>query len=197
MDKVYAHDDQIGPFARMAFIQGTTFTTSWQNAGHTCELRAAATAVMVPLYHKVRIPFDTILGIVSSFASLMESSRQGGAVPLAAPLEWDIYLTTVNVLKTELQQSTTLGGEYRRRVLSLPMPRFLWRATGWLGEDPAFEILFDATDIEQGPSFVGLISYDNALLPAVAGVAQGLTQQPQIGSRPDRHILTWLVDPTF
>src|SRR5690606_36554797 len=72
MLKIYAHDDQVGPFARMEFdgeqievelgdgsgpVPVQTLSTSWRNkSGTTHEVRAAPLIVLVPLYHKIRIP---------------------------------------------------------------------------------------------------------------------------------------------
>ncbi len=43
------------------------------------------------------------------------------------------------------------------------MPRFLWRATGYCDDDPVLDLLFDATDIEQGTFFLRAIEYHEQL----------------------------------
>jgi hypothetical protein len=195
IDKIYAHDDQIGPFARMEFLHGAHLNTSWVNDAQTGPLHASSRVMLIPLYHKIRIPLETIFDIISPFSSLIEALRHIATLP--GPLEWDIYLTNVNSLKSELQGTTTLTGDYRRCVLTHSMPRFLWRATALLNDAPALDLLFDATDIEQGPSFVGVVQYDMSLAQVLTVVAQSLVQAQQAHTRPDRHILLWLASPTF
>jgi hypothetical protein len=197
MDKIYAHDDQVGPFARMEFLEEARFSTYWLNQQKTGHLNVRAEFLLIPLYHKIRIPFQTIFGIVSSFSSLIEEMQQHGLFALPAQLEWDIFLTNVNTLKTEIHGLATLTGEYRLRILTTSMPRFIWRATALVNDNPALDLLFDATDIEQGPSFVGVILYDTALGQILGQIAQALVQANRIYNRPDRHVIDWLANPTF
>jgi hypothetical protein len=153
--------------------------------------------MLIPLYPKIRLPFLTILGIVFSFDSLINELRQHNLLLLPSAPEWDIYLTNVNALKTELQTQPALTGEYRRKVLTGPMPRFIWRATALLDGVPALDLLFDATDIEQGPSFVGVIEYNTMLGQILRSVSQALQNSPQVLDRPDRHVLSWLAQSSF
>jgi hypothetical protein len=67
IDKIYAHDDQLGPFSRMVFdgvkttVDGTTensLSTSWSStSGAVGMIRAVPKHFIIPLYHKIRIPF--------------------------------------------------------------------------------------------------------------------------------------------
>lgn len=197
MDKIYAHDDQIGPFARMEFLPGPIFGTSWPDPNTPGGQQASPCAMLVPLYSKIRIPFDIIFGITFSFANLIELLHQHHMIMLSEPLEWDIYLTNVNTLKSELQEMAGLMGEYRRRVLTIPMPRFIWRASACLANVPVLDLLFDATDIEQGSSFVGVIEYDAALGQVLRSLSQAILNSRSAVGRPDRHVLAWLAGSTF
>lgn len=197
MDKIYAHDDQVGPFARMEFLHSAHFSTYHLLGQGTRNAAAFAFFLLIPLYHKIRIPFLSIFNIVSSFSSRIEQLQQGSNLVLSAPLEWDIYLTAVNPLKAELQQMTTLSGEYRRSVLTQPMPRFLWRATALIDDVPVLDLLFDATDIEQGRSFVGVIKHDVVLGQILSQVAQVFVMSGMTYGRPDRHVIEWLAKPAF
>ncbi|HLK58537.1 MAG TPA: hypothetical protein VKU00_18350 [Chthonomonadaceae bacterium] len=191
MDKIYAHDDQIGPFARMIFTGGASFRTSWLNGMGTAVLNAQATLMLVPLYHKIRIPIQTIQDMVFSFDSLVEALRQSNLLNLAQPLEWDVYLTDVNTLKAELLGSLALPGDYRARVLTYPMPRFLWRATALTSGTPILDLLFDATDIEQGCFFVCAIEYAPAVVQTLRTATQALVQSNTTLSPTDRRLFEW------
>jgi hypothetical protein len=204
MDKIYAHDDQVGPFARME-CDGTRVTiqtgansvtvetlhTSWRGSDHNIgTARAIPDVLLIPVYHKIRIPFSTIQDTVVEFDDYVESLRVGRLTTLTNRINWDIYLCTANDLKTELIRSTLLSADDRHRLLTLNMPRFLWRATGCDGQQRAIDLLFDATDIEQGLYFLPPIEYDQTLGAAIRGaVSAGISTSYQ--GRPSWKILDW------
>jgi hypothetical protein len=176
MNKLYAHDDQVGPFARMV-LDGTqitittgtkppskhaSMTTSWvPRIGDS--VRAVPDIMLVPLYHKIRIPFDRVHDAVVRFDSFVEELRKHAPDALRDRFEWDIFLTSGNELKSEILKSDSMKGEEKEQVLSQPMPRFIWRAAGRFGEELVLDLLFDATDIEQGDFFVRAIEYDSGV----------------------------------
>jgi hypothetical protein len=168
------HDDQVGPFARMIF-DGVVLSTSkgsknsisssWKGKdGQIGSIRAIPEILLAPLYHKIRIPFDVVHDLIIPFDGIIEQGRNNGVITLAERLEWDIYLTTVNDLKTDIFETRQLNDpEYCREVLLESMPRFVWRAIACNGDTPLLELLFDATDIEQGSLLIRAIEYDRAL----------------------------------
>jgi hypothetical protein len=174
VDRLFVHDDQIGPFARM-FIDGeksqvtedgevvekTSLGTLYPNqAGKLGDIRGVDPVVLLPLYHKIRIPYSLIHDTVFHF-SVVFSSLLGGTD--WAEIEWDIFLTTGNDFKTELSASKSVDGSRKLRYLTRPLPRFLWRARALAGGAPVLDLLFDATDIEQGGLFSVVIEYDQDL----------------------------------
>ena len=183
VDKLYVHDDQVGPFARMEFdetevivgqndsgedVLSRSLSTSWIGSnGQTGSARAVPTTLLIPLYHKIRIPFSAIHNAVVSFdafiESLKESLKESLPPTFNGRIEWDIYLTTSNILKSEIQKLDIARGEYYRDLLLKRMPRFLWRATAFQNGESLMDLIFDATDIEQGPFFVRAIEYDEDL----------------------------------
>ncbi|MCP5006975.1 MAG: hypothetical protein GY941_23955 [Planctomycetes bacterium] len=176
IDKIYVHDDQIGPFARMvfdnnqislrgndgSFIKFDSLSTSWQD-GQDGNVRAIPQSILVPLYHKIRIPFSAILKEVVEFDVVFNYLREKGIFPLSQRQEWDIYLTTISDLKEELFNSTELNGNYLKGILVEDMPRFLWRATAICAGKKILDLLFDATDIEQGDHCVIAIEYESLI----------------------------------
>ncbi len=173
MNKLYAHDDQVGPFARMVLdgvqitihpankppSKQTSLTTSWvPRLGD--QVRAVPDIMLVPLYHKIRIPFDRVHDAVVRFDSFVEELRKLAPNVLRERFEWDIYLTNANELKSEILKANSINGRDKQQVLSQPMPRFIWRAAGRFGEATILDLLFDATDIEQGDFFVRAVEYD-------------------------------------
>jgi len=178
IDKIYVHDDQVGPFARMIFdnvslvLNGTpvnSISTSWIGRnGVIGSVRAIPDNILAPLYHKIRIPFNVIHDTIIPFDGIIEAARIKGIIPLLERLEWDIFLTTINDLKTHFFHSHCLGdGEYCCKVLLENMPKYIWRAIALNKNRPLIELLFDATDIEQGTLFIRAVEYDQTLAVAL------------------------------
>ncbi|MCK4764286.1 MAG: hypothetical protein KAW12_18955 [Candidatus Aminicenantes bacterium] len=173
ISKIYVHDDQVGPFSRMVFdspkIEVTengeeknlvALSTSWKTGEYPIgSVKAVPKILLIPMYHKIRISFDVIHKTIRVFNSILEELKENIA---ALPYErfcWDIYLTDVNKLKSEILDSKALKGNYYRGILLGNMPRFIWRATAIQGDSPVIDLLFDATDIEQGRYFILPIEY--------------------------------------
>lgn len=172
LDRIYVHDDQVGPFARMAFdksfrdkagVERASISTSLPLSGGGA-MRAAPDIIMVPLYKMIRIPFGVVHDTVVSFNGFIERLRSNTRIPLGLmqQLEWDIYLTTINDFKEEIRATSELAGDLRRDVLLQRMPRFLWRATATSTGAKVLDLIFDTTDIEQGAFFVRAVEYDAA-----------------------------------
>ena len=184
MAKIYVHDDQVGPFARMNFdgfelqlpcpnhtqckIPVETLSTSFRpSAGEIGDMRAVPISLLIPPYHKIRIPYDIVLETVRSFDRFIKLIATEGidCLALDAGLEWDIYLTTNNDLKREILRldSSAMAPPYRNEVLRENMPRFLWRAAARQNESLLLDLLFDATDIEHGQFFFRAIEWEKKL----------------------------------
>jgi hypothetical protein len=169
VDKLYAHDDQIGPYARMAVDSRGFLSTSWR--GDTSMQQGTVWAIpgnlLVPLYNKIRIPFEKVHDAVLPLDSVLEELRSDGAIPLSERLEWDIFLIASNDLKDEILHAAEIKGKYKQSILSRPMPRFLWRALARCGTEKVVDLLFDATDIDKGRLFLFAIEYNTQLSAAM------------------------------
>jgi hypothetical protein len=144
IDKLYVHDDQVGPFAWMGFdtedidavqpndpqrssisLSGL-LTTSWFGGAG----RALPNAILISLHYKIRISYDIIHDIVLEFDSILELLRPQFLEVLTERIEWDIFLSQVNSFKSELLESVALGNGLKESVLTEKMPRYIWRAIG-------------------------------------------------------------------
>lgn len=204
VDKLYAHDDQVGPFARMVFdgqfvsvpVNGGTValssvSTSW-DIRQGRQVRACPELVLVPLYHKIRIPFEHVLDLVTRFDGLLEVLRQSGlTLPLPDRPVWDIYLTTINDLKRELAESPLISPELRRELRTATLPRFVWRASAICNNQLVLDLIFDATDIEQGQFFLRAIEYDAALSRFLRQVAREPQLEAHFKTQPEYRVLSW------
>lgn len=149
ISKFYVHDDQIGPFARMTIHPGNEhypvmFKGTWSTpAGPEAWLRPVN--LIVPVYHKIRIKFLEVLKwpnrLTQFFQSLGWTQPSG---PLM--LRCDIFLTTVNELKSNLRTRCS-DVQLLKAVLLRSHPRFIWRIRAYHENTPLFELLADGTDI--------------------------------------------------
>ena len=215
INKLYVHDDQVGPFARMEFdnlpamipardpkdppIPIDSLSTSWRNEYSADTRRAIPDILLFPLYHKIRIPFNIIMSKIFQFDSFLKTVvgyldanvLKGAGLDVYQRLEWDIYLTTNNEYKNEFMSSGLGIGTLRDKVLLKSMPRYLWRATAYVVDVVALEIIFDATDIEQGGLINLVVEHDNNLSVIVRfGVKIDIMTNPYKG-KPGWKLIEW------
>jgi hypothetical protein len=178
MSKFYVHDDQIGPFAKMKMdakkieikingdkaIETTALDTEWK-------FRAVPIIILIPLYHKIRIPLDNILEIIGIFNSIIGNSIENieDEILPAEKLEWDIFLTNISKFKNEILSKSGKEGNFKD-ILKKNMPRFIWRAAALYMGKPVMDLLFDATDIEQGDLFLWGVVYDREIFSAIRSI---------------------------
>lgn len=174
MDKIYVHDDNIGPFARMVFDteelvhlinekEVIKYNTLSINLNRYYEnIKIVPFALLVPLYNKIRIPIFPIDRVTSEFLSLIQLNYP-------EKLTWDIYLTTTNDLKEELFNSNPNN---KTEVLTKNLPRFIWCTNLYCNNEKKLGILFDATDIEQGAFINEIINYDQEFYETMVDLAK-------------------------
>jgi hypothetical protein len=172
IDKIYAHDDQIGPFAKMEFnnfalqINPSTTkeaidTTCRDAAGSFDKIKGVSEILIIPLYHKIRIPFYSILMVINQVKGLQVLINNAPGLPNYPLFEWDIFLADISEFKTDMLTNTLISsGDYREELVKESYPKYLWRAIGFIGGVRKVEFLFDATDIDQGEYYLKYISYD-------------------------------------
>jgi hypothetical protein len=165
LDKLYVHDDQVGPFCRMWWEllpipervsgeeQYSGLKTSWSDT-----LYHFPDFILLPLYHKIRIPFSLIHDAMLVLDSFMTALRRDAGID-AEPPEWDIFLTTVNDYKSSIRHEyTAFGTDFLKRSLYARMPRFLWRVIVRRGENIQMDFLFDATGVAQHNLLMNVVS---------------------------------------
>jgi len=186
IDKLYVHDDQVGPYARMEFtpwflttsrrsplvVPGDEDAYIVDSTGRCGNVGVFPDALLVPLYQKIRIPYETAHDAILVFDSLLGEMHNAGVMELPERMEWDVYLSCVNEFKKNIFRRTDLTGPLRQHILERELPRFIWIADAWAGEEIVLSVIFDATDIEQGELVVLCIEKSAALrgiLTALAG----------------------------
>jgi hypothetical protein len=175
VDKLYAHDDQVGPFARMPIGANASLQTQWKSPfGTGGRLVAKPTLLLIPLYNKIRIANQRIEEIVVMLDGLIEAVRASGAVAIPSRVEWDIYLTTVNRVKEDWF-ATLNDPKQRKRLLPMSLPKHLWRVVAAVNGVKHVDLLFDATDVDQGVLFVAGVDHVGAMAAAFQALAKSGT----------------------
>lgn len=201
IDKIYVHDDQIGPFARMKFDGNkvleddsangpNSLSTSWPGEDNKIgKVRAVPDILIIPVYHKIRIPLHIIRTTLHSLDGIIEALKAEGFLSFSDRVEWNIHLTTVNQLKTELRQDNELPSDEIQEFLMKSMPRFIWRASGSCSGRRLMELFFDATDIEQGEMFLSALQIDSE----ISVVLSEISKMPDI----EKIVREYVVEPEY
>lgn len=149
IDKIYAHDDQIGPFARMecSSENGREFLDTTYYSRRE-KVTAEPHFLLIPLYHKIRIPFEVIHDAILQVDNLISIALEHIG---EERIEWDIYLTNVNDYKEQVVKNypNTLIGSSLLEQATQKLPKFIWRVSAYLDGNLELDILFDATGIAQ------------------------------------------------
>ncbi len=122
---------------------------------------------MVPLYHKVRIPLRQVVDLTIALDQALRT------LPIQSiktdQLEWDIELVALEALRDGFG-SSDLGEKARLDLLTLALPRFVWRVRAMHSGKLAFDLILDATDLLQGKLVRRLVAYDARICMDVATV---------------------------
>lgn len=157
VDRLYVHDDQTGPFTRFSFADDNMLVASDFSAPDAGRRMAQPANIVVPLYHKIRIPLQQVMDLTLALDSAIQASREW--FNFARRFEWDIQLLGLEELRKDVGASG-LDAERKLALLTQPLPRFLWRVRAALPPKLAFDLLLDATDLLQGELVRELIVYD-------------------------------------
>lgn len=161
IEKIYVHDDQIGPFARMKFNRDDDcLSTTWSNNKGIENVKGVPEIVIVPLYHKIRIPFEVILDLTYRLDSIIKKIDTRFHLGLNN-IEWDIHLISNNDYKSEIINSA-LKEDLKIQSLLSRFPKYIWKVSAILG-DERLDLIFDTTDIEQGKIFIQTIPFSKNL----------------------------------
>ncbi len=175
--RLFNHDDQLCPFSKLKFIKGSVqknefqlLKTSWANNKNRGKKKIAKVdAIIVPLYHKIRLNYIDIYSYVYFYENAMIGIiSKNEMISILIKIEWEIFLSLSNSLKEDiLEAKNILDAEHKLEILSKSYPKYLWRAKASIYAGgrrvEVFEIVFDATDIKNGNSIVDFIIYDNSL----------------------------------
>lgn len=171
LNKIYVHDDRYGPFTRMHYdkdiFRVMLDDNSETGANHKEEIYDVDTLI-IGLYHKIRIPYtpikNTCLALTETLKVFAESLSDTNKEEienfkqLMNDIVWDISIKQNADLKNALLNEKI---HEKEEVLTKALPKYMWSAIAIAEGKKSFQLLFDATDIDQGQVFIEYLSYDN------------------------------------
>ncbi len=156
ISKLYAHDDQVGPFSRLEFDAAKPkyqFRTSWWSEfpkdsldyqkGYVV-LDANARAIIVPITDKINVSFEDILTATFTTKYILKEA-------LSSEFEWDIFLNESHAYKAEIRDELPTIKPLRQaseNILFCPLPKYIWIAKAYQKGQLVFDMIFDATDLK-------------------------------------------------
>lgn len=172
LEKIYVHDDRYGPFIRMILDDNNKFKVQLDKDNISGlidkEEIYEVDTLIIGLYHKIRIPYihikNTCISLIDNLKDIlpnMEGSPSseeeiGSFKKLFSDIKWNITIKENARLKNDLIKKEFDNKEYH---LTKSLPKYLWSASAFIDNNELFELLFDATDIDQSEVFIDFISY--------------------------------------
>ncbi|MDD3419117.1 MAG: hypothetical protein PHE78_00795 [Candidatus Gastranaerophilales bacterium] len=207
ISKIYVHDDQVGPYAKMEInpfvpsFNGFYLTTSWGRENKTDKYIAIPYAFSVPLDANIRIPLSKILDEVSTFDFLIkkveEAFMPNSNERIFSDIQWDIYLDKSSNLKNKLLLEPIDGVENIEKILTNSLPRYIWCCDILKNKKEIIKIIFDATDIEQNSNLATVIvsGEGKEMFDRMKDISKGLYEKYP-GTRSNEFV-GWLSAQTF
>ncbi len=207
LQNLYVHDDRIGPFTKIEFDnEDNNWTVSIDKNNAVTEIENHKTEIYVSdtliigLYHKVRISYASIKDTCSELSSLLTSylrPKGENSAKYAEAIEaflWDIQLKKVSELKKWILSDSTIKN--KEKYVTTSWPKYIWSARVSLEGIDIFELLFDATDIEQGNVFLDILPLNEEMATSFIQMLKGYCsdhfnfriKKDDISRTPNNHI---------
>jgi len=184
IDKLYAHDDNIGPFASFVVQDSSkkfsdylskdpdnkpTIDQIVNDAGvhlhnHAGDVYRKFLPVyaIVPIDPKVRFPYESVSAVANTFKKLFALDVPGRLGSAASKTSFSIKLQHITPFRLELRGADWISKEEVETLLCNSMSKYLWIVTYYEklqdgSEQRALTILFDATALRQQGGILSVI----------------------------------------
>ncbi|ULQ55462.1 hypothetical protein KJS94_12495 [Flavihumibacter rivuli] len=142
---LYAHDDQVGPYSYVVLLENNKIKTDWEkDKPEDDDIQTTISSLILPVYPDIKVSFDDIEPIVCGLDSLLSISFGS---TFHYDIEWDLQLIPSEDFKRNNVSKAPLSDNYKNRILSRNLPKYIWNCRCIIGEFVLFEIIFDATSI--------------------------------------------------
>lgn len=164
IDKLYVHDDRLGPFAKIEFKDDILEVKLAQNPDVT-KIEVFSNEIYIPdtliigVNHKLRISYieirDTCEDLMFKLTSyLVDHNADKKYIDVLESFNWDIRIKNNNDLKESILKSDI---DNKESYLLSSWPKYIWSAKASLDNIDIIEFLFDATDIGRGSLFLEML----------------------------------------
>jgi hypothetical protein len=161
IDKLYAHDDQWGPFSRMELLGKARINSAWNLVTHI-KKPSRPVAVLIPVYQKVRIPFEDIESKVLGLNNILEEHLRG---LIKGSIVWDIQIFLSEDFKKKVKDSELFDLDDQSQVdllqnlLTRNFPKYIWVASMSISKQPVYHFVYDATGLSGSNLIHTVIGY--------------------------------------
>jgi hypothetical protein len=158
--KLYVHDDDFGPFARMEFKDdglASAWGTNLETGVYDKAMPCRPESLIVSLYPEIRVRYSTVHNVVLIFDTIFKLSLDH--TPL---FEWDIRLQKHDKWKEEFKAAAiqnNLSDNYKLKVLTTQLPKYVWVANCKKEDTIICEILFDTTAMKNSMLAMNMVFY--------------------------------------
>ncbi len=196
IEKIYVHDDNIGPFARSFPVANPyhakappvpanasllTYGLEARDQDGTVQSLFVPYMAVVPVYGKIRIRYAEAHAWIGRTQDVI--SRAGIETD---DLRWTLSLTTTQSYKALLRRDYSTNAK-AAEILIDGQPRFIWRGVAQRGDDLVLECLIDGTGVSRSCPVFSWMWHDDA---ARASYEEAILKVP-------KSILENLYSPTF
>ncbi len=141
--RVYAHDDQWGPFSKLNISDKKDYgiDTIWteDNNGHSKIL-----SIIIPVNRKVRINHDDIREVLIGIHIILpELINPAGKYKNT----YDYYVINSNDYKSALRIDPAVSEDQKITFIHKSLPRYIWIISAYLEDEKIVDLIFDATDV--------------------------------------------------
>jgi len=148
LSKLYIHDDQLGPFARLKFVDDDYLEPIINIDGESNQYKYKATGIYLGLYSKIRLKFNDLFDKKSLLKDILSCY-------LPDSIKLNIVLIDSNQYKANILKKLTTGTgispilkKLYKTFLKNNQPKYLWKISVINGADTLLDILIDTTEGE-------------------------------------------------
>lgn len=151
LSKLYIHDDQLGPFARLEFVVDNNndyLEPIIKLEGESNQYKYKATGIYLGLYSKIRLKFNDLFDKKSLLEWILSHYLPGSIKLNIVLIDSNQY--KANILK-KLTTGTGIPSELKERYkifLKNNQPKYLWKISVVNDADTLLDILIDTTEGE-------------------------------------------------
>lgn len=130
IDRIYVHDDQIGPYSEVEDESDDGSFLNWSNGWKESVDEVQLHGLIIPLYHKIRLSYGEIM----KYFLNLKNEYPG--------MNLNLYITTVQEYKNKV-----LNQNIRDKIdiLRKPMPKYMWVINFKYNNSDIMDFLIDAT----------------------------------------------------